>query len=231
MGCGLLTALHTQTCLAASSGAMWGLSPSHQALLLCPGTSRYPCALCARGCRDSHVPSGPRDLGTGQSVRGWPAPGPARCLLSEVMAAADTVLCRGQAFRCSCLQNRARAPARISHAPGAFTCSQADLGRLHRQGPAPGAPRFHACVALPPTARKRLLERAAEQGCRPAAHGARVKGGSPRFPAFSRVFTVTTPYICDQKKQYLNYIHESRQLREQANIQTHTHPMPNADTC
>ena len=205
---------------------MWGRSPSHQALPLCPGTSRYPCALCAQGCRDSHVPSGPGDLGTGQSVRGWPAPGPARCPPSEVTAAADTVLCWGQAFRRSCLQNRARAPARISHAPGAFTCSQADLGRLHRQGPAPGSPRFHARVALPPTAKKRLLEGVAEQGCRPAAHGARVKGGSPWFPASSRVFytfIMTTHYVCDQKKQYLNYIHESRQLREQANTHTHTH--------
>lgn len=90
------------------------------------------------------APSVSRDLGTGQPVRGWPAPDPARCPPSKVMAAIDTVLYQGQASRRSRLQNRTRAPsARLSHAPGAFTHSQANLGVLP-QGPPASTPAQHS---------------------------------------------------------------------------------------
>ena len=115
VGCGLLTALHVQTCLMASTAGPCGATR--------PNTRR---SLCGQGHRDTRVPSGPRDLRTGQLVQGWPTPGPARCPPSEGTAATDTVLSWGQASRCSRLQNRTRAPpARTSLTPGALMRSQA----------------------------------------------------------------------------------------------------------
>lgn len=110
-------------------------------------------------------------------VRGWPAPGPVRCPPSKVMAATDTVLCQGQASRRSRLQNRTRASsARISRAPRLIW------------GCCPRAPCLHARTALPPTGRKSLSERAAEQDASRLLTGPGGKGvhyGFLRAPGFS----------------------------------------------
>lgn len=70
----------------------------------------------------------------------------------------------------------------------------------------PPPPRLHG---TPTDREEEAVRKGGGAGCRPAAHRARGKRGSLRFPAFSRVFTETARSICDQKKQYLNYIYES----------------------
>ena len=84
-----------------------------------------------------------------------------------------------------------------------LTRSQANLGVLP-QGPPPPHPH-----GTPTNREEEPVRKGGGAGCRPAAHRARRKGDSLRFPACSRVFTETAHSICDQKKQYLNYIHES----------------------
>lgn len=59
VGCGLLTALHVQTCLVASTVGPCGAAR--------PATRR---SLCARGHRDIHVPSVLRDVGTPMCSQG-----------------------------------------------------------------------------------------------------------------------------------------------------------------
>ena len=137
-------------------------------------------------CRDIGTPVCPQGPGTSGQVswsgvgppQAQPAARPLRGQLPRTLFSAGVRLPDAPVFRTE--------PGLLQPGP----CSLQVIScapRLHCQGPASGCPHLHARMALPPTERKRLSEKAAEQGCRPVAHRARVKGGSSRSPAFSRV--------------------------------------------